>query len=278
MNKSIYSLLNNAEMNSEDYDNSPLSNEEVNNIMKRISNQTNTVTKKKSNRKSVIFGLAAAAACFAGVIGVSVNMSEENISKGDNIIIADSQVKKENSFFITAGAEETENSTYLTFEKTGGEIPFSGSVFFVEGNNIETVDISIDKGSLYKADFSKTRQMKDGEIVESSDSCEYIGNAYSEKYNADRCFGFYFDEKAYEAHANEIGEDNLKAICHACYDDFDGGVLTVSVTYTDSTSESTEYTLTSGKLEINPDTMKPNGNFTDGSKQYIYGLMMKKEN
>ena len=120
--------------------------------------------------------------------------------------------------------------------------------------------------------------MKDGEIVESSDSCEYIGNAYSEKYTADRCFGFYFDEKAYETHANELGEDNLKAICHACYDDFDGGVLTVTVTYTDGNSESTEYTLASGKLEINPDTMRPNGNFTDGSNPYIYGLLMKKNN
>lgn len=282
MKKNIYSLLNETNMNINEYDDSPLSDEEVKNIMKRFNNEENkTVIPKKSSKKSVIFGIAAAAACFAGVIGVSVNMTGDEIQQNSSMVaIARSEEKKENSFFLVADAAESEgefNKNWLTFENTGGMIPYSGRVFFIGGNNIKTVDLSIDKGSLYKANFSKMRLEKDGEIVETSDSCEYIGNDYSEDYNADRCFGFYFPEEVYENHVNEIGEDG-PSVWHACYDDFNNGKLTVSVTYNDGSTESTEYRLTSGKLEINPDTMKPNGNIINGDKPYIYGLLMEKEN
>ncbi|MGN0613770.1 MAG: hypothetical protein ACI4JB_07685 [Porcipelethomonas sp.] len=284
MKKDIYSLLNETSINTENYDSLPITDEEVNSIMKKFeAQQSKTVTARKSHKKPIVFGIAAAAACFAGVIGVSVSMTGEKIHQGSSLISSEnpgsaeeknlSEAKVENSFFLTAaaaGIEDDANSSYCALEEMSGAIPFSGSIFSIRGNNIKSVSLSIDKGSLYKANFSRLR------TAETTDSCEYIGNEYSEEYNDDRCFGFYFPEDVCNAHEQEAGSD-IKEAWHRCYDDFDGGLLTVRVTYNDGSSDTTRYILSSGKLEVDPDTMQPNGNITNGDKPYVYGLLMTKE-
>lgn len=281
MSKNIYSILNSTKNNTEEYE--PISDMEVNNIMKRFKNEKAS-TNKRVNIKKVAGGLVAAAACIAAIAVVpamrdndkcsmSVSDSCSTNKNTADVSVDDSSSVTKNSFFISASAAEIEEESIVISQSyENGCIPFSGSYFFVHGNNIKNVSVSIDKGELYKADYRDVKN-QDKSVL---DYGEYIGKEYTEPFNEDRCYGFYFDEDIFTKHETD-NYGNFKQAWHDCYDDLDGAVLSISVVYEDGTSDSTSYTLKSGKLELNKETMKPNGNFAEDGAPYIYGVYFEAE-
>lgn len=281
MSKNIYSILNSSKNNDEEFE--PISDMEVNNIMKRFKNEKASM-KKRVNIKKIVSGLAAAAACVAAVAVVpamrdshkdNISVSNSSSANKGEASIGDSSSVNQNSFFISASAAETEEES-IAKAKNGIIIPtnvietgdLGSNCFIVGGNNIKTISLSIDKGGLYKANI---KAMRSRDPRTAQDLCKYIGNEYTEPFNENRCYGFYFDEETYKKHLTDNHED-FKTAYHYCYDDYDGAVLSISVEYEDGTTDSASYTLKSGMLELNEETMQPNGNLSDGSTPYMYGI------
>lgn len=282
MNKDIYSILNSTK--NEDNSYGHLNDEEIKDIMERF-NSENKTKKSKSLTKIVAMGSAAlaAAACLAVFLAVPTankiiespvinkySGSNENSEINENIenTAADESSFSivNNSFFITADAAETEppKDMYISRDRDNGCIPYSGTYFYVKGTNIKNVTVSIDKGELYKYKYLK---QTDHDNINS----DYIGNEYTEPYTDNNCYGLYFSEEIYKKHNQEC-DGNFKEAWHRCYDDFNDAKLTVSVEYLDGETESITHILKSGKIELDKETMKPNGNISDGSTPYIYGV------
>lgn len=271
MNKDIYSILNSTK--NENTECEQLNDMEVNNIMKRFNSENKTKTgHAKKKIVAVASAAIAAAACLAVFIAVPTLKDAGDISgNSKNTAYHDNSAGlANNSFFISANAAEAEPPEKLYISQgdgNGGCIPYSGEFFFVNGTNIKNVTVSIDKGALYKADYKVVSNPANAD----SDSAEYIGNEHTEPYNENRCYGFYFSEESYNKHEQECDGYMPKA-WHMCYDDFNGAKLVVSVEYLDGQTDSVTHTLRSGMLEIDTETMEPNGNISDGSTPYRYGI------
>lgn len=281
MNKDIYSILNSTRNNEEKCE--ELSDMEVDRIMKRF-NESKTRKNKRINIKRIAASSMAVAACislFAAIPLIADNKDDVNITDNSKYApygadVADSvhqeSTSEKNSFLISASAEEASEGQTISYIRGDiGSIPFSGSYFFVHGENIKNVTISIDKGELYKADSRYVNITGKEPLKPEEEYCEYIGNVYTEEYDQNICYGLYFDEDIFNAH-EKANTDNIKQAFYDCYDDLNGAELSVSVEYEDGLTDSASYILKSGMLEVDTETMKPNGNFSDGSTPYIYGV------
>lgn len=182
------------------------------------------------------------------------------------------------SFGIVAYAADTgetivQKDSRVVFDIAGGGMDsptkgfFSGCLFRVTGENIETVSASMDKGGLYRSErvdiaeadveailqgTSEVTAGADDIMVRSEpekglwwvDISRRVENGFVEDYDPEVCYGFWSEPKAVDMEQ----ETDLRDAWQTRIDEFDGATLTVTVTFTDGTTDTQTLTLHTGKL------------------------------
>ena len=227
------------------------------------------------------FGMAKrilAAACAFGVIvgGTAVWRAQgSGQSTGDAVAEAVAH-----SFGIVAYAADTGETiapkdSKVVFDIAGGGMDsptkgfFSGCLFKVTGDNIETVSASVDKGGLYRVERLDITEADaqaimtggfapvadaDDIMVQSEpeqnkwwvDASYRVENGFVEPYDPSTCYGLWGEPQAVDMAQEEDGPDAW----HARIDEFDGATLTVTVTFTDGTTDTQTFTPHTGKLAV----------------------------
>lgn len=143
---------------------------------------------------------------------------------------------------------------------------FSGQLFKVTGEDIETVSASIDKAGLYRMrsfaigegevngffDGTDPRAKGSDDIIAGSPDGKQmyaevlwkLGSSFTEAYDSDTCYGILGTPKPITK------SHDVQAEWHGWIDEFDGAVLTVTVTFTDGTTQTQTLTLHTGKLAV----------------------------
>ena len=284
MNKKIFELLNDTRI---EFDESAkgLSAKEKAAIIKRFEAEEKGIKRESTKRMNIILksiaGISAAGAAAAASLFVVGNMGSNTISDRGSIMTAQVQTTEEtateNSFFLTASAEESvsKNEDTLVLRENGGCIPYTGSTFFIKGNNIDKVELLLDKGSLYKGNYKMMQYECSSEY-----GSEYIGDHYIDNnWNENRGYGLYVSEMAYSKHEAEVGED-IKEVWHRCIDDFDDAHLNITVTFKDGSKNVSSYLMQTGNVGIytDPETgmPQPNGKFAKEGEPYYHSIILKK--
>ena len=284
MNKKIFELLNDTRI---EFDESTkgLSAKEKAAIIKRFEAEEKGIKREGTKRMNIILksiaGISAAGAAAAAFLFVVGNMGSNTISDRGSIMTAQVQTTEktatENSFFLTASAEESvsKNEDTLVLRENGGCIPYTGSTFFIKGNNIDKVELLLDKGSLYKGNYKMMQYECSSEY-----GSEYIGDHYIDNnWNENRGYGLYVSEMAYSKHEAEVGED-IKEVWHRCIDDFDDAHLNITVTFKDGSKNVSSYLMQTGNVGIytDPETGMPqsNGKFAKEGEPYYHSIILKK--
>lgn len=144
---------------------------------------------------------------------------------------------------------------------------FSGCLFKVTGDHIAKVSASIDRGGLYRAkrievehdDVAELHQGTDPRLDGAdavsvsglpernqwwADLSWKLGGSFEEAYDADASYGFW------GAPTQHDEDEDLQTAWHDRIDAFEGAKLTVTVTFTDGTTDSQTMTLHTGKLAV----------------------------
>lgn len=205
--------------------------------------------KKRRPRWQPVVACACALALAVGLSaiprpqGVSTNASET--SNSQNTLL--------DGFLLTAYAADENiqvpdkaSHDLVTFEGNGIGVwngPFySGCLFQIEGPDISTVTLSIDKGSLYlEHDLARNPDGSD------NSSKELLQNPVTLSLEEDTAIGFALDPETY---ASIPEGDDLKEGWHNYLDYFNGATLTMTITFTDGTTQTTEHHLKAGGLKI----------------------------
>lgn len=190
------------------------------------------------------------------------------------------------------GALALTSGTGIASEEAGH---YTGCLFQVTGEGIETVSLSVDRGGLYR---SETRtgltdeevrrlfqQQERGELVcdvygEDEDSpmnaevMTALGASVTEHFDPEVRYGFWVPE--YEAGPDE----DLKQAAWDSIDTFDGAKLTVTVTFADGREQSKTYTLSTGRLQVEYSedgrrTMLPQ--LAGDKESFVYGIYAASE-
>lgn len=227
------------------------------------------------------FGMAKrilAAACAFGVIvgGTAVWQAQSSGQSGSEAIAE----AVAHSFGIVAYAADTGETiapqgSKIVFDMAGGGMDsptkgfFSGCLFKVTGDNIETVSASIDKGGLYRVERLDITEADaqaimtggfapvadaDDIMVQSEpeqnkwwvDASYRVENGFVESYDPDTSYGFWGEPQPVDMAQEADGPDAW----HARIDEFAGATLTVTVTFTDGTSDTQTLSLHTGKLGV----------------------------
>ncbi|MGO5028069.1 MULTISPECIES: hypothetical protein [Agathobaculum] len=275
------------------------------------------------------FGMAkriVAVACAFGVVvgGTAVWKSQQSGQPASDAVAE----AVAHSFGIVAYAAETgevlepKNSKIVFDDGAGVDDPekgfFSGCLFKVTGENIQSVSASMDKGGLYRtktltgfdvdayyqmtaaaeealragkssavaaaeaasdprlegADEVMSYGLGETENASEIDACWKLENGFVDDYDPEVSYGFWGEPKPYDPNAD------LREAWHGRIDEFDGAVLTVTVTFTDGTTDTQTLTLHTGKLGVTyPDDgsgMRLTGEvLTDeqaAEQGYVYGV------
>ena len=182
-----------------------------------------------------------------------------------------------NSFGLVAYAADTDEiiqpqDSRIVFNSGAGADDlekgfFSGCLFKVTGDHIAKVSASIDKGGLYRAkrievehdDVAELHQGTDPRLDGAdavsvsglpernqwwADLSWKLGGSFEEAYDADASYGFW------GAPTQHDEDEDLQTAWHDRIDAFEGAKLTVTVTFTDGTTDSQTMTLHTGKLAV----------------------------
>ena len=181
---------------------------------------------------------------------------------------------------------------------------FSGCLFKVTGDNIETVSASVDQGGLYRTERleiteADVQAIMMGEFAPTADADDImvqggpeknqwwvdasyrVENGFVADYDANVSYGFWGEPQPVDM----ADDADLRDAWHARVDEFDGAKLTVTVTFMDGTSDTQTLTLRTGKLGVwYPDDEsgpQPTGEvLTDeqaAEQGYIYGVYAEME-
>lgn len=227
------------------------------------------------------FGMAkrvvAAACAFAVVVGGTAVWKSQTSGQPASDAVAETVA---HSFGIVAYAADTgeeiePKDSRIVFDvgsKIGGLGTmrdngfFSGQLFKVTGENIKTVSASIDKAGLYRMrsfaieeeevnaffDGTDPRAKGSDDITAGSPDGKQmyaevlwkLGNNFAEAYDPNTCYGILGTPKPITKN------HDVQAEWHSWIDEFDGAVLTVTVTFTDGTQQTRTLTLHTGKLAV----------------------------
>ena len=257
------------------------------------------------------FGMAkrilAAACAFGVIVGGTAVWRAQGTGQGAGEAVAEAVA---HSFGIVAYAADTGETmqpedSRVVFDMAGGgaDSPtkgfFSGCLFKVTGDNIETVSASIDKGGLYRTERlditeADAQAIMTGEFAPVADADDImvqsepeqnkwwvdasyrVENGFVEPYDPDTGYGFWAEPQPVDM----SDEGDLRDAWHARMDEFDGATLTVTVTFTDGTTDTQTLTLHTGKLGVvyTDDTSGPQLTgevLTDeqaAEQGYVYGV------
>ena len=227
------------------------------------------------------FGMAkrilAAACAFGVIVGGTAVWQARGSEQDAGSVVAEAVA---HSFGIVAYAADTGETieardSRIVFDVAGGGMDsptkgfFSGCLFKVTGDNIETVSATIDKGGLYKAEridieeadvdaimqgtYAPTADADDIMVMAGPgktkwwvDASYRVENGFVEAYDPDTSYGFWGEPQPVDMAQEADGPDAW----HARIDGFAGATLTVTVTFTDGTSDTQTMTLHTGKLAV----------------------------
>lgn len=227
------------------------------------------------------FGMAkrilAAACAFGVIVGGTAVWRAQGSGQSTGDVVAEAVA---HSFGIVAYAADTGETiapkdSKVVFDIAGGGMDsptkgfFSGCLFKVTGDNIETVSASIDKGGLYRTERLDITEADaqaimtggfapvagaDDIMVQSEpeqnkwwvDASYRVENGFVEAYDPSTSYGLWGEPQPVDMAA----EDDLRDAWHARIDEFDGATLTVTVTFTDGTTDTQTLTLHTGKLGV----------------------------
>ena len=221
-------------------------------------------------RSPALRGLACAACALALAVGT---VSVRPVGNGGSDVPA-----VQYAFGLTAYAAETGETmgpnangglafltgTGLTDPERGA---FTGCLFQIEGETIQTVALSINRGGLYRCrvhtnltdeEAAAYRQaMEAGTLTPAAISQDEngvwfmpeltaLGASVTENYDPETRYGFWVSPEE----MSQDSDADLREAAWAGIDTFDGARLTVAVTYTDGTQQSKTYTLSTGRLRV----------------------------
>ncbi len=227
------------------------------------------------------FGMAkrilAAACAFGVIVGGTAVWRAQGSGQSTGDVVAEAVA---HSFGIVAYAADTGETiapkdSKVVFDIAGGGMDsptkgfFSGCLFKVTGDNIETVSASVDKGGLYRVERLDITEADaqaimtggfapvadaDDIMVQSEpeqnkwwvDASYRVENGFVEPYAPDTSYGFWGEPQPVDM----ADEGDLRDAWHARIDEFDGATLTVTVTFTDGTTDTQTLTLHTGKLAV----------------------------
>ena len=225
------------------------------------------------------FGMAKrilAAACAFGVIvgGTAVWRAQATgQSAGDAVAEAVAHSFGIVAYAADTGEEIAPKDSRIVFD-IGSEIGslgmmrdtgfFSGQLFKVTGENIQTVSASIDKAGLYRMrsfaigeeevnaffDGTDPRAKGSDDVTAGSPDGKQmyaevlwkLGSSFTEAYDPNTIYGLFGTPKPITK------SHDVQAEWHSWIDEFDGATLTVTVTFTDGTTDTQTMTLHTGKL------------------------------
>ena len=181
------------------------------------------------------------------------------------------------SFGIVAYAADTGKTiepkdSKIVFDTAAGGMDsatkgfFSGCLFKVTGDGIETVSASIDKGGLYRVERMDIQESDADNILQGTypptqgaddflvhgyddgdwwvEASWHVENGFVETYAPTTCYGLWGEPKPVDM----AQEGDLQDAWQTRIDEFDGATLTVTVTFTDGTTDTQTLTLHTGKL------------------------------
>ena len=227
------------------------------------------------------FGMAkrilAAACAFGVIVGGTAVWRAQGTGQGAGEAVAEAVA---HSFGIVAYAADTGETmqpedSRVVFDMAGGgaDSPtkgfFSGCLFKVTGDNIETVSASIDKGGLYRTERlditeADAQAIMTGEFAPVADADDImvqsepeqnkwwvdasyrVENGFVEAYDPSTSYGLWGEPQSVDMAA----DGDLRDAWHDRTDEFDGAILTVTVTFTDGTTDTQTLTLHTGKLGV----------------------------
>ena len=192
----------------------------------------------------------------------------------------------------------------LSFESTNGNSNYTGLIFKINGDNISHVNLSIDKNGFYSMNRSSHLSEADANALEEAiaesqtddsviavseygdidnddwtvEQMQARGSSIDEDYDPDTYYGFYISDETVSEIAAADDSDSIKDEFHKGVDSFDGAKLDITVTFTDGTTKSTTYALSSGKLALAIDDDDHilgalNTFITSDDEPYVYGLL-----
>ena len=257
----------------------------------------------KRKWKPVLRGAVCAACALALVLGtVHLRPAGGNGEQtGDSPAVA-----LDYSFGLTAYAADTGESVRpnanggLALDSgsgvAGGEIGhYTGCLFQVTGEGIETVSLTVDRGGLYRSETrtglttEEVRKLwqaeeaggpvcnvygKDEDGPMNAEVMTALGSSVTEDFAPEVRYGFWVPEY------HEDPDADLRQAAWASIDTFDGARLTVTVTFADGGEQSKTYTLSTGRLrvEYHEDgtlTMLPQ--LAGDEEPFVYGIYAASE-
>ena len=257
----------------------------------------------KKNWRPVLRGAVCAACALALVLGtVHLRPMEERGEQPGSTPV----MTLDYSFGLTACAAETGETVRpnanggLAFDSGSGIASeeaghYTGCLFQVVGEGIETVSLSVDRGGLYRSEIlmgltdeevRKLWQAEEaggpvcsiyGEDEESPMNAEVmtaLGSSVTEDYDPEVRYGFWVPEYY------EDPDADLRQATWASIDTFDGARLTVTAAFADGTEQSKTYTLSTGKLRVEygedgTRTMLPQ--LAGDEEPFVYGVYAASE-
>nr|WP_302650201.1 hypothetical protein [uncultured Agathobaculum sp.] len=257
------------------------------------------------------FGMAkrilAVACAFGVIVGGTAAWRAQSTGQGAGDAVAEAVA---HSFGIVAYAADTGETmqpkdSRVVFDIAGGgaDSPtkgfFSGCLFKVTGDNIETVSATIDKSGLYRIERlditeADAQAIMTGEFAPVADADDImvqsepeqnkwwvdasyrVENGFVEAYDPSTSYGLWGEPQPVDM----AKENNDQDAWYARIDEFDGATLTVTVTFTDGTTDTQTLILHTGKLGVvyTDDTSGPQLTgevLTDGQAEtqgYVYGV------
>ena len=257
------------------------------------------------------FGMAkrilAAACAFGVIVGGTAVWQTRGSGRSGSEAIAEAVA---HSFGIVAYAADTGETiapkdSKIVFDMAGGGMDsptkgfFSGCLFKVTGDNIETVSASIDKGGLYRAERIDIEEADVDAIMQGTyeptadaddimvmagpgktkwwvDASYRVENGFVEPYDPDISYGLWGEPQPVDM----AQETDAPDAWHARIDEFDGATLTVTVTFTDGTTDTQTLTLHTGKLAVEYPSDESGPRFTgevltdeqEKTQGYLYGV------
>ena len=227
------------------------------------------------------FGMAkrilAAACAFGVIVGGTAVWQARGSEQDAGSVVAEAVA---HSFGIVAYAADTGETieardSRIVFDVAGGGMDsptkgfFSDCLFKVTGDNIETVSASIDKGGLYRIERlditeADAQAIMTGEFAPVADADDImvqsepeqnkwwvdasyrVENGFVEAYDPSTSYGLWGEPQSVDMAA----DGDLRDAWHDRTDEFDGAILTVTVTFTDGTIDTQTMTLHTGKLGV----------------------------
>ena len=229
---------------------------------------------KPRRRLGMAQRIMAAACAFGVIVGGTAVWQARGSGQSAADVLAGAVA---NSFGIVAYAADTgetmqpRDSKIVFDDGAGADDPekgfFSGCLFKVTGDNIAGVSASIDKGGLYRTkrievshdDVAELHQGTDPRLDGAdavsvsglpernqwwADLSWKLGAGFEEDYDAEASYGFW------DAPTQHEEDEDLRAAWHSRVDAFEGAKLTVTVTFTDGTTDTQTLTLHTGKLAV----------------------------